>query len=78
MSAARGAHLDEVFPTLPFAPLKGEGAWLEDADGRNAWLNTASSIFELMYRWPADTPADDEAEDPEPAKAGTKKRKGGK
>src|SRR5690606_12245744 len=31
---SRGAHLDEVFPTLPFAPVKGEGAWLEDADGR--------------------------------------------
>ena len=28
------AHLDEVFPTLPFEPVKGEGAWLEDADGR--------------------------------------------
>ena len=34
MSAGRGAHLDEVFPTLPYAPVKGEGAWLEDADGR--------------------------------------------
>ncbi|HEX6994845.1 MAG TPA: aminotransferase class III-fold pyridoxal phosphate-dependent enzyme [Gammaproteobacteria bacterium] len=34
MSAARGAHLDEVFPTLPYTPVKGEGAWLEDADGR--------------------------------------------
>lgn len=31
---ARGAHLDEVYPTLPFTPVKGSGAWLEDADGR--------------------------------------------
>jgi len=34
MSAARGAHLDEVFPTLPYAPVKGQGAWLQDAEGR--------------------------------------------
>ena len=34
MSAGRGAHLDEVFPTLPYTPVRGEGAWLEDADGR--------------------------------------------
>lgn len=35
MSAgAQGAHLDEVYPTLPFTPVKGQGPWLEDADGR--------------------------------------------
>src|SRR5690606_28720287 len=34
MSSVRRAHLDEVFPTLPYTPVKGEGAWLEDADGR--------------------------------------------
>jgi acetylornithine/N-succinyldiaminopimelate aminotransferase len=34
MSRGPSAHLDEVFPTLPFAPVKGEGAYLEDADGR--------------------------------------------
>jgi acetylornithine/N-succinyldiaminopimelate aminotransferase len=35
MSAAvKGAHLDEVYPTLPFTPVKGTGTWLEDADGR--------------------------------------------
>lgn len=30
----RGAHLDEVYPTLPFTPVSGDGAWLEDASGR--------------------------------------------
>ncbi|HEX7081154.1 MAG TPA: aminotransferase class III-fold pyridoxal phosphate-dependent enzyme [Gammaproteobacteria bacterium] len=30
----RGAHLDEVYPTLPFTPVSGRGAWLEDESGR--------------------------------------------
>src|SRR5690606_35017312 len=34
MPAHGGAHLDEVYPTLPFTPVKGQGPWLEDADGR--------------------------------------------
>jgi acetylornithine/N-succinyldiaminopimelate aminotransferase len=29
-----GAHLDEVYPTLPFTPVSGSGAWLEDDAGR--------------------------------------------
>ena len=33
-SGARGAHLDEVYPTLPFKPVKGRGVWLEDEHGR--------------------------------------------
>ena len=32
--AAIGAHLNEVYPLLPFAPVRGEGVYLEDAAGR--------------------------------------------
>ena len=32
--AAVGAHLNEVYPLLPFAPVRGEGVHLEDAAGR--------------------------------------------
>jgi acetylornithine/succinyldiaminopimelate/putrescine aminotransferase len=28
------AHLDEVYPLLPFRPVSGEGVWLKDAAGR--------------------------------------------
>src|SRR5690606_36781067 len=28
------AHLDEVYPLLPFEPVSGRGVFLEDADGR--------------------------------------------
>jgi acetylornithine/succinyldiaminopimelate/putrescine aminotransferase len=28
------AHLDEVYPMLPFEPVSGRGVWLEDAAGR--------------------------------------------
>jgi len=28
------AHLDEVYALLPFEPVRGEGVWLETADGR--------------------------------------------
>ncbi len=30
----RSAHLDEVYPLLDFEPVRGEGVWLEDANGR--------------------------------------------
>jgi acetylornithine/succinyldiaminopimelate/putrescine aminotransferase len=32
--AAVHAHLNEVYTMLPFTPVKGSGAWLEDAQGR--------------------------------------------
>jgi acetylornithine/N-succinyldiaminopimelate aminotransferase len=32
--AAVGAHLNEVYPMLPFTPVRGQGVYLEDADGR--------------------------------------------
>jgi acetylornithine/succinyldiaminopimelate/putrescine aminotransferase len=32
--AAVHAHLNEVYTMLPFTPVKGTGAWLEDAQGR--------------------------------------------
>jgi acetylornithine/succinyldiaminopimelate/putrescine aminotransferase len=33
-SAAPGAHLDEVYQLLAVAPVRGEGVWLVEADGR--------------------------------------------
>ena len=32
--AAVGAHLNEVYPMLPFMPVRGTGVWLENAAGR--------------------------------------------
>lgn len=32
--SATGTHLDEVYPHLPFEPVRGEGVWLEDSTGR--------------------------------------------
>jgi acetylornithine/N-succinyldiaminopimelate aminotransferase len=32
--AAVGAHLNEVYPMLPFTPVRGRGVYLEDAAGR--------------------------------------------
>lgn len=32
--AAVSAHLTEVYPMLPFAPVRGHGVWLENAAGR--------------------------------------------
>jgi acetylornithine/succinyldiaminopimelate/putrescine aminotransferase len=32
--AAVGAHLNEVYPMLPFTPVRGVGVWLENAAGR--------------------------------------------
>ena len=32
--AAVGAHLNEVYPMLPFTPARGAGVFLEDAAGR--------------------------------------------
>jgi acetylornithine/succinyldiaminopimelate/putrescine aminotransferase len=32
--AAVGAHLNEVYPMLPFTPVRGSGVWLENAAGR--------------------------------------------
>ena len=32
--AAVGAHLNEVYPMLPFTPVRGTGVWLENAAGR--------------------------------------------
>ena len=32
--AAVGAHLNEVYPMLPFTPVRGQGVYLENAAGR--------------------------------------------
>ena len=32
--AAVGAHLNEVYPMLPFTPVRGSGVYLENAAGR--------------------------------------------
>jgi acetylornithine/succinyldiaminopimelate/putrescine aminotransferase len=32
--AAVSAHLNEVYPMLPFTPVRGQGVWLENAAGR--------------------------------------------
>jgi len=53
-----GAHLDEVYPLLPFEPVRGEGAWLEDASGRRVLdMYGGHAVAALGYGHPALTEA---------------------
>src|SRR5690606_280768 len=53
-----GAHLDEVYPTLPFTPVRGRGAWLEDAGGRRVLdLYGGHAVAALGYAHPRLTAA---------------------
>ena len=48
-----GAHLDEVYPLLPFTPVKGEGVYLEDAAGRRVLdLYGGHAVAVLGYAHP--------------------------
>jgi len=52
------AHLDEVYPQLPFAPERGEGAYLFDAAGRRVLdLYGGHAVAALGYGHPALTAA---------------------
>lgn len=47
------AHLDEVYPLLPFEPVQGDGAWLEDASGRRVLdLYGGHAVAALGYGHP--------------------------
>jgi acetylornithine/N-succinyldiaminopimelate aminotransferase len=47
------AHLDEVYPLLPFEPVRGEGAYLEDAAGRRVLdLYGGHAVAALGYGHP--------------------------
>jgi acetylornithine/N-succinyldiaminopimelate aminotransferase len=51
--ATTGAHLDEVYPLMTFKPVKGEGVWLEDADGRRVLdLYGGHAVAALGYGHP--------------------------
>jgi acetylornithine/succinyldiaminopimelate/putrescine aminotransferase len=51
--AAVHAHLNEVYTMLPFAPVKGVGAWLEDAQGRRVLdLYGGHAVAALGYGHP--------------------------
>jgi acetylornithine/succinyldiaminopimelate/putrescine aminotransferase len=55
---AAGAHLNEVYPMLPFTPLRGEGVWLEDAAGRRVLdLYGGHAVAALGYAHPELTEA---------------------
>ena len=48
-----GAHLDEVYPTLPFTPVSGSGAWLVDDAGRRVLdLYGGHAVAALGYGHP--------------------------
>ena len=52
-AAALGAHLSEVYPTLPFEPVSGEGVYLEDAAGRRVLdLYAGHAVAALGYGHP--------------------------
>jgi acetylornithine/succinyldiaminopimelate/putrescine aminotransferase len=52
------AHLDEVYPQLPFAPARGEGSYLFDAAGRRVLdLYGGHAVAALGYGHPALTAA---------------------
>ena len=49
----RNAHLDEVYPHLPFEPTRGDGVWLEDASGRRVLdLYGGHAVAALGYGHP--------------------------
>jgi len=51
--AAVHAHLNEVYPMLPFTPLKGAGVWLENATGRRVLdLYGGHAVAALGYGHP--------------------------
>jgi len=53
-----GAHLQEVYPTLPFRPVSGHGVYLEDADGRRVLdLYGGHAVASLGYGHPRLTEA---------------------
>jgi acetylornithine/N-succinyldiaminopimelate aminotransferase len=55
---ARSAHLDEVYPMLPFEPVKGEGVFLEDSSGRRVLdLYGGHAVAALGYGHPRLTAA---------------------
>jgi acetylornithine/succinyldiaminopimelate/putrescine aminotransferase len=52
------AHLDEVYPLLPFEPVAGSGVWLEDAAGRRVLdLYGGHAVAALGYGHPRLTAA---------------------
>jgi acetylornithine/succinyldiaminopimelate/putrescine aminotransferase len=54
----RNAHLDEVYPHLPFEPVRGEGVWLEDTNGRRVLdLYGGHAVAALGYGHPQLTEA---------------------
>ncbi len=53
-----GAHLNEVYPTLPYKPVSGAGVYLEDADGRRVLdLYGGHAVAGLGYGHPRLTEA---------------------
>lgn len=55
---SRGALVDEVYPSLPFEPVAGHGAWLEDAAGRRVLdLYGGHAVAALGYGHPRLTEA---------------------
>ena len=51
--AAVGAHLNEVYPMLPFTPVKGIGVYLENAAGRRVLdLYGGHAVAALGYGHP--------------------------
>lgn len=51
--AAAPAHLDEVYPLLPFEPVSGQGVYLEDAEGRQVLdLYGGHAVAALGYGHP--------------------------
>jgi len=52
-NTAAPAHLDEVYPLLPFQPVTGRGVYLEDADGRQVLdLYGGHAVAALGYGHP--------------------------
>jgi acetylornithine/succinyldiaminopimelate/putrescine aminotransferase len=52
-SGARGAHLNEVYPMLPFEPVRGSGVFLENAAGRRVLdLYGGHAVAALGYGHP--------------------------
>ncbi len=50
---AAGAHLSEIYPVLPWEPVKGEGVYLHDASGRRVLdLYTGHAVAALGYGHP--------------------------
>jgi acetylornithine/N-succinyldiaminopimelate aminotransferase len=53
-AAVVGAHLNEVYPMLPFTPVRGAGVYLEDAAGRRVLdLYGGHAVAALGYGHPA-------------------------